>query len=379
METKSVDDILSAFEEFKRANDARLGGLKERADALEATLKRFNGGRSIEGGARSSREVKAFGNLVRGLPDAEAEFKAMSVDSQPDGGFMVIPQISEEIYSTARDVSPLRRLAAVQEITKGDAWEQIVSAGRVDTAWVAEREARPVGEQGKLNMIRIPLHENYANIPVTQKLLDDAGYDVGQFVLEETGLSFGEDEAVEFTTGDGVKKPRGFLTYPTSADADATRPFGTVQFVKTGVNGGFAAPTTTVSPGDVLADTFYAMRTAYRRNATWLMNSLTAAVVRKMKDAQGRFIWTDALQTGQPPMLLGRPVEIEENMPDIATGSFSVALADWRRAYVVVDKPGIKTLRDPFTSKPNVLFYSYVRVGGGLRDSRAIKFVQFSA
>lgn len=254
-----------------------------------------------------------------------------------------------------------------------------MSAGRSDTNWVAEREARPILANAPLNMIRIPLNENYANIPVTQKLLDDAGYDVGQFVLEETGLSFGEDEAVEFTTGDGVKKPRGFLTYPTAITADAARPFGTIQFIKTGVNGGFAVPTTTVSPGDVLADTFYAMRTAYRRNATWLMNSLTAAVVRKMKDAQGRFIWTDALQTGQPPMLLGRPVEIEENMPDIATGAFSIALADWRRAYVVVDRPGIKTLRDPFTSKPNVLFYSYVRVGGGLRDSRAIKFVQFSA
>jgi HK97 family phage major capsid protein len=267
----------------------------------------------------------------------------------------------------------------VESITTGDAWEQVLSTGRSDTAWVAEREARPLGANAPLKLIRIPLNENNANIPVTQKLLDDAGYDVGQFVLEEAGLSFGEDEVVEFAIGDSVKKPRGFLTYPVDVAADATRPFGTVQINKTGVNGAFAASTATVSPADVLADAFYALRTAYRRNSTWLMNSLTAAVVRKMKDLEGRFIWRDALQVGQPRMLLGRPVEIEENMPNIVAGSVSIATADWQRAYVVVDRPGIKTLRDPFTSKPNVLFYSYVRVGGGLRDSRAIKLVQFSA
>jgi HK97 family phage major capsid protein len=307
------------------------------------------------------------------------ELKAMSVDSHPDGSFLVLPALSSEIYKVARDVSPLRRLAGVESITTGDAWEQVLSTGRSDTAWVAEREARPLGANAPLKLIRIPLNENNANIPVTQKLLDDAGYDVGQFVLEEAGLSFGEDEVVEFAIGDSVKKPRGFLTYPVDVAADATRPFGTVQINKTGVNGAFAASTATVSPADVLADAFYALRTAYRRNSTWLMNSLTAAVVRKMKDLEGRFIWRDALQVGQPRMLLGRPVEIEENMPNIVAGSVSIATADWQRAYVVVDRPGIKTLRDPFTSKPNVLFYSYVRVGGGLRDSRAIKLVQFSA
>jgi HK97 family phage major capsid protein len=358
-----------------------LEGLKERADRLEATIKRAN--RGFDPGdlsASGSRaEVKALGEYVRKGDDTSfGELKAMSVDSQPDGGYMVLPVLSNEIYRTARDLSSLRRLADVQSLTTGDAWEQIISTGRSDSAWVAEREARPVGENAKLKMIRIPLHENYANIPVTQKLLDDAGYNVGQFVLEETGLSFGEDEAVEFTTGDGVKKPRGFLTYPTSTDPDSTREWGTIQTIKTGADGAFATASATVSPADVLANAFYALRTAYRRNAVWLMNSLTAAAVRKMKDPEGRFIWRDSLQPGQMPMLLGRPVEIEENMPNHTDAdALAIALADWRRAYVIVDRPGIKTIRDPFTSKPNVLFYSYVRVGGGLRDSRAIKLIQF--
>lgn len=374
-----LNELMQAWEEFKSANDARWQAVQERADRMEATLKR-SGARLVAPEGGSSREVKAFGQYVRKGDDASfVELKAMSVDSQVDGGFMVLPKLSSEIYSTARDLSPMRRLAMVETITVGDAWEQIINPDRSDTAWAAEREARPVGENAKLKMIRIPLHENYANIPVTQKLLDDAGFDVGQFVLTETGLSFGEDEAIEFTTGDGVKKPRGFLTYPVSTDPDATRAWGTVQVVDTGVNGGFATPTASVSPADVLVTALYSLRSAYRRSATWAMNSLTAAVVRKMKDVEGRFIWRDSLQDGQPPMLLGRPVEIEENMPNLAAGSLSIAIADWRRAYVVVDRPGIKTLRDPFTSKPNVLFYSYVRVGGGLRDSRAIKLVRFQA
>jgi len=224
---------------------------------------------------------------------------------------------------------------------------------------------------------RVMLQEVYISQSITQRLLDDAAYPLGEWMAERIADKMGRASGEAFVTGDGVNKPRGITQYALSTAVDASRPWGTIQSVKTGVSGAFAAATTSVSPADVLVDTVYALRATYRQNASWLMNSKTAGACRKMKDADGRFIWTDSLVVGQPPIMLGYPVEIDEFIPDIGANAPAIWFGDWAQGYVIVDRPGVRLLRDPYTNKPNVIFYAYQRVGGGLQNSEAIKAVVF--
>lgn len=186
---------------------------------------------------------------------------------------------------------------------------------------------------------------------------------------------FGRSAGSAFMIGDGFNKPRGLSTYTLASTADATRAWGTVQGVYTGISGAFAAS----SPGDVLVNAIYALRSEYRRGARWIMNSATANLIRKMKDGDGRFLWGDSLVTGQPPSLLGYPVELDEYAPDIAANTAAIWFGDFSQAYVIVERPGLRLLRDPFTDKPNVIFYCYSRVGGSLQNSEAVKAIVFGA
>lgn len=180
-----------------------------------------------------------------------------------------------------------------------------------------------------------------------------------------------------FMGGDAIKKPRGLTTYDRSSAPDSARPWVTIQALYTGVSGDFATTTASVSAADILIDTIYALKAEFRRNAVWIMNSKTAGVVRKLKDNDGRFLWSDSIVAGQPPLLLGYPVEFDEFTPDIGADASAIWFGDFAEAYLIVDRPGIRLLRDPFTDKPNVLFYAYARVGGGLQNSEAVKAVVF--
>ena len=178
----------------------------------------------------------------------------------------------------------------------------------------------------------------------------------------------GDDGAL---SGDGTNKPKGFLTHARAANATATNvQIGTIA---SGATGDFAA----TNPANALIDLVYALGAQYRANATFVMNSKTAAAVRKMRDTDGRFLWADSLAMGQPPQLLGYPVLLCEDMPDIANGSASIAFGDFKSGYTIVERPDLRVLRDPFSAKPHVLFYATTRVGGGVTDARAIKLMVF--
>ena len=178
-------------------------------------------------------------------------------------------------------------------------------------------------------------------------------------------------EATAFISGDGTNKPKGFLTHARAANATATNvQIGTIA---SGATGDFAA----TNPANALIDLVYALGAQYRANATFVMNSKTAAAVRKMRDTDGRFLWADSLAMGQPPQLLGYPVLISEDMPDIGIDALAIAFGDFRAAYTIVERPDLRVLRDPFSAKPHVLFYATKRVGGGVTDARAIKLMVF--
>ena len=207
----------------------------------------------------------------------------------------------------------------------------------------------------------------------SQQLLDDAAIDVGLWLVGKVSTRFAQKEGAAFVSGDGVGKPRGFVDYGATAVTtdDATRPWGKLQYVPTGVADNFGT-----TPGDALIDLTAELKSEYLPNASWLMNRRSAAKVRKFKDGDGNYLWQPNAQQGNPPLLLGYPVRLAEDMPSVGAGTFPVAFGDFRRGYTIVERLGLRVLRDPYSEKPYVLFYCYNRVGGDVTNFEAIKLLK---
>lgn len=361
-----------AFEAFRANMEAKMAEERKEREELESRLNR--GGLSVPG-AKSfdPAERKAVAAFVRKGDDSE--LKAMSVGSDPDGGFIVIPQMADAIMDKLREVSPLGGLARRVTMGPGDSFEEPQEDGDTGAEWTGETSTRSPTTSPTLKMFKVPLEECTATVRVTQKLLDDTGFDLGAWIEGRIADRFARLEGAAFVTGNGALKPRGITTYDVSTDDDSTRADNTLEYVASGASGAFAGS----EPEDKLVDLVYSLRAPYRANASWLMNRATAGLVRKMKDAQDRFLWTDSLAAGEPAMLLGFPVYLDEEMPTIAANSLSIAFGDFTRGYTVIERPGIKMLRDPFSAKPHVDFYATRRVGGGVADFDAIKLMKFAA
>ncbi|MDX1742182.1 MAG: phage major capsid protein [Ruegeria sp.] len=375
-----LNEMQVAFEDFKTRHDNKVEGLQDQLDEINKTVDalRVGGvGPVVEQGPE--RVSAALGSFVRhGDTGPLAAFvnapqAGMSVDSNPDGGYLVIPELGSTMNKRIHEISPMRQLARTVVVST-DSYEEINDLDEAGAAWVDEREARPDTDNPTLGKLIVPVHEMYAMPKVTQKLLDDALIDVGAWVVEKCVESFARKEGSAFIWGDGMLKPRGLLAYPTAALGDNERDWGTIEHINTGTSAGFGATSDGV---DTLIDVTYYLKSRYRPNASWLMNRKTAATVRKMKDADGNLIWSQGLAEGQPDRLLGFPVVLDEEMPDIGADSLSIAFGDFQKAYLIVDRHGLRLMRDPYTDKPNVRFYTYKRVGGGMANSEAVKFIRF--
>jgi len=248
----------------------------------------------------------------------------------------------------------------------------LVDTTDIGAGWASELAASVETTTPQVERISIPLYELSALPKASQRLLDDSAFDVEGWLAERIADKFSRAEGNAFVSGDGVDKPKGFLTYPSAATATAI--WGELGHVLTGVDGDFAA----LNPSDVIVDLVYALGARYRANATFVMNSKTAGAVRKMKDADGRFLWSDGLAAGEPARLMGYPVLVSEDMPDIASWSPAIAFGDFNAGYTVAERPDLRILRDPFSAKPNVLFYATKRVGGDVSDFNAIKLLKFA-
>jgi HK97 family phage major capsid protein len=396
MDISEIKNILDAqgraFEDFRKSKDAEVGELRDEIKEMQMKSNRaaifgLGAGGSGPGGMMPA-ERKAMDSAVRALISGDKtkadqlfiEAKAMSAGTGPDGGYMVHTQFSQGFTKVMQEVSPLYRLSRVIPLDAGnDGFEEPIDRDGAEANWVGEQSTRPDTDTPQLGMFYVPLREIYAMPKTTQTLLDVSSLDVMSWLQSKVGEAFGAKESDAFHNGDGVSRPRGFLTHDIATTADATRTWGELQYVATGTSGAFAAASSTVSPADKLVDMVTSMKPQYRNGAVWLMNRNTAGTVRKFKDTEGRYVWSDSLIAGQPSTLLGYPVEIDEDMPDIAASSLSVAFGNFQRAYTIIEKPGIKFLPDPFSSKPHVLLYSYRRVGGGMNNSEAIKLLKFAA
>jgi HK97 family phage major capsid protein len=404
-ETKSAD-LASAFEEFTRGfeaykaqNNERLAEIaKKSADPLtedkvnrigaaldanqrvldELVLKSRRPALGRESRSLSAAELEhraAFNDYVRngeasGLKRLEA--KALSAGSGADGGFLVPDETEREIGRRLAQVSPIRAIAGNRQVSATVYRKPFLITGAA-SGWVAETAARPQTASPTLAELSFPTMELYAMPAATQTLLDDAAVSIDEWIAAEVDTVFAEQEGTAFVSGDGVNKPKGFLAYQTIEEADWE--WGKLGFVISGADGGFAAS----DPADALVDLVYALKAGYRQNATFVMNRRTQAEIRKLKDDSGNYLWQPGLAAGQPATLLGYTVMTDDNMPDLAADSLSVAFGDFRRGYLVVDRLGVRVLRDPYSAKPYVLFYVTKRVGGGVCDFDAIKLLKFAA
>ena len=300
----------------------------------------------------------------------DVERKALSVGTDTAGGFFVDPDMSGRMVSRIFETSPIRAYASVQVIGT-DTLVGYYDNDEVGFGWVSELEARPETSTPSVGKWSIPVHDMYAMPKASQQILDDASIDMEGWLSGKIGERFGRAENAAFVSGTGVGQPRGFLTYPTGTDLT-----NSVERTFTGVNGAFAAAPSGV---DRIVTMMYGMKAPYRANATFFMNSTTTGALRNLKDSDGRPLWSDSVIAGQPATFLGKPVAIFEDMPNIATGSLSIGFGDLRSAYQIVDRSGIRMLRDPFTSKPSVLFYATKRTGGDMINGEALKLLEFSA
>lgn len=373
-----------ALQDFMERHASALDNERKEREALEMKFNRAG----LGGGDRtpSAAEFKETSDWLRkyiSTGDKSGfrgydEIKGMSVSSDPEGGFSVLPAFSTEMTKTIFESSPIRQYARTVTIST-DAFEEISDRDEVEANWVGETESRPETDAPDIGKLRIPVHELYALPKVTQKLLDDSSIDIGAWLVDKGGDQFARKEATAFVSGNGMGKPRGFLDYSTVATGDATRDWGVLQHVVTGEAATFKTPTTSVSPADCLIDLQTTLKAGYRKDAIFAMNSATAGVVRKFKNAEGAFIWQQSMLAGQPDLLLGHPVVLAEDMQDIGAGAYPIAFGNFKRGYTIVQRQGLKLMRDPFTAKPNVLFYMTHRVGGDVNNFEAIKLLKVAA
>lgn len=394
-----LGELQKTFHDFKAENDKQLAEIKKgvndplqaakvekinaavtemQAQMSELAVKAAAFEMSGSNGADKDVEAhkKAFNAWFRkgadaGLRDLEVQAK-LTTQSDPDGGFVVPSEMEAGIDRVLGTMSAMRSLATVRPIGAAS-YKKLVNVGGAASGWVGETQARPETNTPKLVGLEFPAMELYAQPAATQTMLDDASMNIEQWLADEVSIEFAEQEGGAFVSGDGVGKPRGVLSYDMVANTSYA--WGKVGFIKTGAASDFA----TTAPADVLIDLIHSLKRGYRQNGAFLLNDLTVAKIRKFKDGQGNYLWQPSLQAGAAPTLLGYRAETDDNMPDVGAGAYPILFGDFKRAYLVIDRIGIRVLRDPFTSKPNVLFYTTKRVGGGIQNFEAIKALKISS
>jgi HK97 family phage major capsid protein len=370
------DPLDASFDLVARqdAADAAIGALRGEVDEVKGRLDKVSRAAArptLSAGAPASPELKGFvdGYLRQGR---ETELKAVSGAVAADGGFAVPREIDALIAAQLKAISPIRAIAQVVQVgTAG--YRKLVTSGGTASGWVSETAARPETTTPKFNEIVPPMGELYANPAASQAMLDDAAFDLESWLASEIAMEFARAEGAAFVNGTGTNQPRGFLAAPSASTGDATRPFGTLQFIASGNASGFDA-----GPELKLIDLVHALKSGHRQGAAFVMNSKTMAAVRKFKAADGTFLWQPGVLEGQPSRLLGYPVVEVEDMPDVAANACPIAFGNFKAGYLIAERRATSILRDPFTNKPYVNFYATKRVGGQVLDSDAIKLLKIS-
>jgi HK97 family phage major capsid protein len=397
--TKILNELKITFEAFKAEHTKELADLKkgmgdvvqsekvekinaeiseltkslDEINKLIAAAKLGGGGNNLLNPAQAEH-AKAFDAYFRkgvegNLRDLEVK-AALTTQSNPDGGYLTSVETEKTIDRVLGVVSVFRQLARVIAIGSAT-YKKPVNMGGATSGWVGEEEARPDTNTPSLRELEFPVMELYAKPAATQTMLDDGVIDIGQWLADEVAITFAEQEGAAFLTGNGIRKPRGMLDY--SKVANSAYAWGSIGYMPTGQAAAFAT-----APGDTFIELYYALRQGYRGNASWLMSDATMASVRKFKDGQGNYIWSLPSGPAELPTILGKSVYTDDNMPAVGANAYPVAFGDYKRAYLILDRVGIRVLRDPYSNKPYVQFYTTKRVGGGLQNFEAVKLMKIA-
>ncbi len=397
---KKIEELGTGFEEFKKAHNAEIAALKTKgfvpAEVQEKQAKidkdltdlqskvtelgtalnrKGNAGEENEEKQLTAKNKKGWEDYNRAMnkfmakgvniPQELLDFhkKEMSVDSDENGGFLVSPEVSSEISKVINETSPIRQNASVQSISS-DALEMIWDGDRGSVGWVGERQARVETDTPELKKIVFPAHEIYAMPKATQKILDDASINLESWLGGKVAEDFTLEENYQFINGNGVNKPKGILAYASGTGFDQ------VERVPTAANNALT--------GDDLIDLQMALKEGYQAQARWMMNRMFLKIVRKLKDSvTGQYLWQPGLQAGMPATILGNPVDMAADLPSsLVATTDSIIYGDIKKGYQIVDRIGIRVLRDPYTVKGAVMFYTTKRVGGGVKNFEAIKVLR---
>lgn len=375
--TPPADQLEASFDIVARQDqvEENVATLRSDVDEVKARLDkvaRAAARPSIGAATPQSTEVKGF---VEGYLRAGqlSEVKSVSGTVPGDGGYAVPDEVDARIVSELAEISPIRALAQVVQ-TGTSGYRKLVATGGTASGWVSETAPRPETDTPSFVEIAPPTGELYANPAASQAMLDDVGFDIETWLSREIAMEFARAEGAAFVNGTGSNQPAGFLTAPTSTAEDGVRAFGSIQYIGSGNATGFDS-----APDSRLVDLIHTMKSGHRQGASFVMNSATLAEVRKLKTADGAFLWQPGLVAGQPDRLLGYPVVEAEDMPDIAAGSYPIAFGNFRHGYLIAESGPTQILRDPYTNKPFVHFYATKRIGGQVLDSAAIKLLKIEA
>lgn len=371
VDTATLSNIKADLAAKMAAADKASAELKARIDDLETKANR-PGARP---GDRAPEE-KAMLDYLRKGTEPPVEVKDMTTSSQVDGGYLVPVVMRDGIQARLRRTSPVRSVATVVAFS-GATYDMLVERGDAGFEWAGEKQTRTETDTPTLNRISIALHELSAMPKVSQRLLDNATFDIEGYLTARIADRFARAEATAFVSGDGVNKPKGFLSYARATTADDTRATETLQYRFTGADGDFAAAP---NAADALVRLFYDLQPAYQANAAWMMKNTVMADVAVLKDGDGAFLLREMLNGDGTLVrtIMGRPAVQADDMPARGSGTFSIAVGDFGAGYTIVENPSTAILRDPFSAKPNVLFYATKRIGGGVSDFDAIKFLRFA-
>jgi len=399
---KLIEALGRAFEEFKAENDKRIkeiengrhdpvlaekvekinaelsamSQVKKQLEVLETAVAQgqFPGGGSAAVDVAKKAHKAAFDKWFR-KGTGEAELKDLQIQasastlSDPDGGFTVPEEVETAIDRVAQTVSAMRRISTVRSIST-DTYKKLVNQGGATSGWVGEKGARTETGTPTLAEIAINTKELYAMPYATQQLLDDSRVDIAAWLADEVAIEFNEEESEAFISGSGVEQPKGIAAY--TMVANASYAWGKVGYIA----GGHAS---LLNNADKLIDLQHALKSVYRNGAVWLMADSTLNAIRKLKDGEGNYLWRPGLAENAPDTLLGKPIEIDDNVDAIGLNKYPIFFGNFKRAYLIVDRLGTRVLRDPFTAKPYVAFYTTKRVGGGIVMYEAIKALKIAA
>jgi HK97 family phage major capsid protein len=391
------DDVVTRdqLDKLNKAIDDAQVLVKRRIDDMEAKANAMALAGGPGGVAADVKAAADFAELIERKEFTPEQFKeyrghlskylrrdekavSMSVGTDPSGGYYVTPDTSGRIIKKVYESTPMRQLATVVSVGS-DTLEGPIDNGEFDAAWVGEKQTRAQTDAAQFGKWVIPVNELYAYPWVTQKLLEDAKIDIEAWLGTKSGDKFARKENTAYISGDGELKPKGLLSYAMAATADgAGRPWGTFEFVSSGVANSAAFIALNAGATDKIIDLIYALKAAYRQNAKFLMSRSTVGMVRKLKDGQGNYVWAPGATAGQPSQLFNFDIAEGEDMPAVATAATPIAFGDFGETYTIVDRLGIGVVRDNITQPGFVKFHMRKRVGGGAINFESMKFLKFT-